>query len=67
MLNQTQVAERLSSCYEKKKNPNRQPTIRKWQEGERKQIYKQIHNVRKQLKPENQETGVENSEYAVLV
>lgn len=67
MLNQTQGAERLSSFYDKKNNPNRQPTIHKWQEGERKQIYKQMHNVRKQLKPEDQETGVENSEHTVLV
>lgn len=62
MLSKTQVAERLSQLYEekkkkRKKNTNsQQPAIQKTlmsklEGGRGKQIYKQIHNVRKQPKP----------------
>lgn len=60
MLSKTQVAERLSQLYEekkkKKKKEYKQPVIQKTlmsklEGGRGKQIYKQIHNVRKQPKP----------------
>lgn len=35
--------------------------------GERKQIYKQMHNVRKQPKPEHLEIGVEKMEHTALI
>lgn len=46
-----------------KKSPSRQLTVRTLEERKRKQIYKQIHNVRKWLKSENQETRAEEYEH----
>lgn len=63
MLSQTQGSERLPSFYERKKSPSRQLTVRTLEERKRKQIYKQIHNVRKWLKSENQETRAEEYEH----